>query len=269
MREATSGSTRQEQERSRLTRQKLMAATIKVLAEQGWSGATIGGVAKKAGVSRGACQHHFPTRTALVSAAVEHVFREQVEELARRAKSLPKSRRKLEPLLNLLAEVYAGPLFTAATQLWVAAVADAELKALLLPLETNVGRQVHRLTVELLGLDERDREVRRGRARHARSPAGLGPGEPAAGRLGAAPQGDCPLGASARSAVEPRLTQVSGRCSSRQPGPTRCWSWPPVARRQGAAPGARRGARGATRREPWPADRSGWTKRRPRRAGLR
>jgi AcrR family transcriptional regulator len=155
-----SGTTRQEQERSRVTRQKLMTAAIEVLAEQGWTGATTGAIAERAGVSRGACQHHFPTRAALVAAAVEHVFHQQVEEIVRRAKALPQSQRRVEPLLNLLSDVYAGPLFTAATHLWVAAVADEELKALLLPLETQVGREVHRLTVELLGFDERDREVR-------------------------------------------------------------------------------------------------------------
>lgn len=155
-----SGATRQEQERSRVTRQKLMAAAIEVLTEQGWAGATTGAIAERAGVSRGACQHHFPTRAALVAAAVEHVFHQQLEEIARRAKGLPQSRRRVEPLLNLLYDIYAGPLFTAATHLWVAAVADAELKALLLPLEKHVGREVHRLTIELLGLDERDREVR-------------------------------------------------------------------------------------------------------------
>ncbi|PTL80297.1 TetR/AcrR family transcriptional regulator [Vitiosangium sp. GDMCC 1.1324] len=154
------GATRQEQERSRVTRQKLMAAAIEVLVEQGWAGATTGAIAERAGVSRGACQHHFPTRAALVAAAVEHVFHQQTEEIARRAKGLPQSRRRVEPLLNLLSDVYAGPLFTAATHLWVAAVVDKELKALLLPLETHFGREVHRLTVELLGLDERDRDVR-------------------------------------------------------------------------------------------------------------
>ena len=160
MSDAPPSAARQEQERSRLTRQKLMAAAIDVLVEQGWAGATTGAIAERAGVSRGACQHHFPTRAALVAAAVEHVFREQVEELVRRAQRLPKSRRRVEPLLNLLADVYAGPLFTAATHLWVAAGADAQLKALLLPLETQVGREVYRLTVELLGLDGRDPEVR-------------------------------------------------------------------------------------------------------------
>ncbi|WP_233595243.1 MULTISPECIES: TetR/AcrR family transcriptional regulator [Corallococcus] len=152
--------TRQEQERSRVTRQKLMAAAIDVLVEQGWAGATTGAIAERAGVSRGACQHHFPTRAALVAAAVEHVFHQQVEEIMRRAKGLPESRRRVEPLLNLLSEVHAGPLFMAATHLWVAAVADAELKALLLPLQQQVGREMHRLTLQLLGVDERDREVR-------------------------------------------------------------------------------------------------------------
>lgn len=160
MSSTANGATRQEQERSRVTRQKLMAAAIEVLAAQGWAGTTTGAIAERAGVSRGACQHHFPTRAALVAAAVEHVFQQQVEEFVRRAKALPKSQRRVEPLLNLLADVYTGPIFRAATQLWVAAVTDEELKAQLLPLETHVGREVHRLTVELLGLDERNRDVR-------------------------------------------------------------------------------------------------------------
>ncbi|MFP2896222.1 TetR/AcrR family transcriptional regulator [Corallococcus sp. 4LFB] len=94
---AASGTTRQEQERSRVTRQKLMTAAIEVLVEKGWAGATMGAIAERAGVSRGACQHHFPTRAALVAAAVEHVFHQQVEELVRRAKGLPESRRRVEP----------------------------------------------------------------------------------------------------------------------------------------------------------------------------
>ena len=40
-------------------------------------------VAERAGVSRGAAQHHFPTREALFTAALEHVTRVRAEELRR------------------------------------------------------------------------------------------------------------------------------------------------------------------------------------------
>jgi AcrR family transcriptional regulator len=62
-----------QQERSRVTQQRLLTATIDCLVEYGWSGATTTVIAERAGVSRGAQLHHYPTRAALVMAAVEHL----------------------------------------------------------------------------------------------------------------------------------------------------------------------------------------------------
>jgi hypothetical protein len=44
--------------------------------------------------------------------------------------------------------------------LWVAGRTDPELRDALVPLEARVGREMHRLTVDLLGADERQPEVR-------------------------------------------------------------------------------------------------------------
>nr|WP_002637754.1 TetR/AcrR family transcriptional regulator [Myxococcus hansupus] len=151
---------RQEQERSRVTRQRLMEAAIGALSESGWAGATMTVIAERAGVSRGACQHHFPTRADLVAAAVEYVGHQQVEAVIRKADKLPADARRTEAILHMLAGIYLSPVFTAAVQLWVAAVADAELRAQLAPLEARVGREFHRLTVQLLDVDDSDAEVR-------------------------------------------------------------------------------------------------------------
>jgi len=51
-------------------------------------------------------------------------------------------------------------VFTAALELWVAARTDANLLAAVSPLEQRIGREVHRRTVELLGVDERRPGVR-------------------------------------------------------------------------------------------------------------
>jgi hypothetical protein len=45
-------------------------------------------------------------------------------------------------------------VFTAALELWVAARTDPALQAAVAPLEQRIGRDVHRRTVELLGVDE-------------------------------------------------------------------------------------------------------------------
>lgn len=56
------------QDRSRATRRRLLEATIDCLVESGWAATTVSVVAERAGVSRGATQHHFPTREDLITA---------------------------------------------------------------------------------------------------------------------------------------------------------------------------------------------------------
>ena len=58
-------------ERTRAMRTRLLDATIDCLVERGWSGTTTTLVSQRAGVSRGAQLHHFPTKRDLVVAAVE------------------------------------------------------------------------------------------------------------------------------------------------------------------------------------------------------
>jgi AcrR family transcriptional regulator len=149
-----------QQERSRATRARLLEATIDCLVEHGWSGTTTTVVAARAGVSRGAQLHHYPTRTALVTAAVEHLTERRAVELRAEAAALPAGTDRLDRVVDLLAAAFTGPLFVAALELWVAARTDAELRAALLPLEARIGREMHRLSVELLGVDERRPGVR-------------------------------------------------------------------------------------------------------------
>ncbi|HWO61745.1 MAG TPA: TetR/AcrR family transcriptional regulator [Umezawaea sp.] len=138
-------------DRSRETRRKLMEATVDCLVERGWSGTTTTLVAERAGVSRGAQLHHFRTRGELVAAAVEHLGAESVLRLKERAVGVG---RAPVAVVGLIADFYASALFSAALELWVAARTDPELRTMVLPLQTKIGRETHRLAVELLGADE-------------------------------------------------------------------------------------------------------------------
>lgn len=130
------------------------------LAELGWSGTTVAVIAQRAGVSRGAAQHHFRTREDLVTAAVTHLGEAQVELLRERAAGLPPGQSRIEPVVDMLLNLYTGPMFRAALHLWVAASTDEALLTVLTPLEARVGREAHRLAVELLGVDESHPGVR-------------------------------------------------------------------------------------------------------------
>ena len=74
--------------------------------------------------------------------------------MRRAADALPAGPNRTPAVLELLAAQHTGPLFTAALEGWVAARTDAALREVLVPVEVKVGREVHRLTVEMLGVDE-------------------------------------------------------------------------------------------------------------------
>ncbi|MCW2771586.1 MAG: TetR family transcriptional regulator [Aeromicrobium sp.] len=134
-------------------RQRLMEATVECLVELGWSGTTTTDVSRRAGVSRGAQLHHFPSKQALVVAAVEHLTDLRREDMRRRLDDAGGPRRT-RAVLEVLADQFVSPVFFAALELWVAARTDAELREAVGPLERRIGRETHSYAVELLGIDE-------------------------------------------------------------------------------------------------------------------
>jgi len=142
-----------QQDRSRATRARLLESAITCLADLGWAASTVAVVAEHAGVSRGAAQHHFPTREALFMAALEHVTRERGEQM-RRELSGRRASVDTVAVVDLVFGLYSGTLFRAALILWVAAAAEPQLREQIVPLEARIGREVHRVVVDLLGVDE-------------------------------------------------------------------------------------------------------------------
>jgi AcrR family transcriptional regulator len=142
------------QDRSRATRARLLEAAVACLSEHGWNGTTIAVVAARAGVSRGAAQHHFPTRESLFTAAIDYVTDVRLGEIRAAAARLPAAPQRTEAVVDMLVRLYTGPLFRAAMQVWLAATADAAVRDQLVPLEARVGREAHRAALDLLGVDE-------------------------------------------------------------------------------------------------------------------
>jgi AcrR family transcriptional regulator len=149
-----------QQDRSRATRQRLLEAAVESLAEVGYAATTVSVVAARAGVSRGAAQHHFPTRADLFAAAVEYMTEVRLAEIRAQATGLPSGPGRTEAIVGMLADVYTGPLFRAALHLWVAASTEEPLRKQIVRLESHVGRQAHRALLEVLEVSERTPGVR-------------------------------------------------------------------------------------------------------------
>ncbi len=148
------------QDRSRATRQRLLDATIASLADVGWDRTTVVAVAGRAGVSRGAAQHHFVTRDDLVVAAVDQVRERILSDLRARVPEVADRDDRPLAVLEMLTDVWTSTFGRAATHLWVAASTDPDLQPLVLPLERQLNRDIYEVTLELLGADPEHPQVR-------------------------------------------------------------------------------------------------------------
>src|SRR5699024_3798502 len=113
------------------------------------------------GVSRGAAQHHYPTREDLITGALEFMFDSRMAEIRATAPEGDVGPERTLMVVRRMVDYFTGTLFKAALQVWTAAAADEELRARIVPLEAKFGRHAHRVTIEMLGADDDDPEVHR------------------------------------------------------------------------------------------------------------
>ena len=123
------GNPPKEQERSVRTRERLLDATLDMIFEEGWSGASTNRICERAGVSRGAQTHHYPTKVELLLAAIERASRAHAELIESKTEELGPDAHPLRTFLELvwdamLDERYSGSWLEALT----AARTDPELR---------------------------------------------------------------------------------------------------------------------------------------------
>jgi AcrR family transcriptional regulator len=63
-----------QQRKAAETRVRILEATINCLVEKGYAGLSTSEVTTRAGISRGAMHHHFPSRMMLVAAVIDYTF---------------------------------------------------------------------------------------------------------------------------------------------------------------------------------------------------
>lgn len=151
---------RTQEERSAATQRALLDAAVACLIDGGFQGFSTTTVADRAGVSRGAQLHHYPSRSALVAAAVAHVFAGLTEDYERRFAALAESDRSPARAVALLEAICLDPRHYAVLDLYAAARTDPELRESIVPVaarhRANVIALAERYFPEAAG-DERFR----------------------------------------------------------------------------------------------------------------
>jgi AcrR family transcriptional regulator len=134
---------RTQAQRSEATRAKILEATVQCLVERGYAETTTAEVLARADVPRGTLLHHFPTKVDLLVAAVQFVAGRRLEALTTELATIPAEADRLEALIDIIWRHFSSPLFWAALELWNAARTDTELRAALLPVETEIFAVLH------------------------------------------------------------------------------------------------------------------------------
>lgn len=137
------------QERSVATRAALLDAALECLVERGYAATTTIETARRAGVSRGAQLHHFPTKAELLTTAVEHLFDRRRAEFVNALALVDPASDRLDAAVDLLWSLFQGPVFVAWTELWVAARTDPALARTVVAMERRFTAETRAMFLEM------------------------------------------------------------------------------------------------------------------------
>ena len=151
--EAPARTPRTQAQRRDEMRRVLLDAAVDSLVEHGFAGTTTLEVQRRAGVSRGALLHHFPSKAELLVATIGHLAELRARDLKARAAELPDGPARIDAVLDLLWECFAGPLFQVTIELRAAARTEPELRRVLTTAERHVRERILHQAGVMMGKD--------------------------------------------------------------------------------------------------------------------
>lgn len=131
---------RKPQARSAATRESILDASLECLVERGYARTATADVAERAGVSRGAQLHHFPTRAGLLAATVEHLAERRLAELGRTLERRERAGDEIDAAVDFIWNAYSDPTAYASLELLIASRTDDDLLAHLRPVAERFER---------------------------------------------------------------------------------------------------------------------------------
>lgn len=119
--------------KSRRTRARILDEAVRVIAETGYAATTNAAVAEAAGITRGAMLYHFPTREALLEAAIDHIQTQRARMFRDAADSLPPGADVTEHAIETYWDLLHRTPFVAFAELEAASRTDELVQGLLAP----------------------------------------------------------------------------------------------------------------------------------------
>lgn len=126
-------------------RSAILESAVSSLIEQGTAATTTLDVQRRAGVSRGALLHHFPTHASLLAATVDELVRRNERAVQESLAALPDAGNSVERAIRILARVTSQPAYMAELELWAVARTDPDLRVLLSEAERAARKESDRV----------------------------------------------------------------------------------------------------------------------------
>lgn len=127
------GETGWQARKSAATRDQIISAAIRCIVESSYSKTTTMKIAEKAGLSRGATLHHFPSKMDIIRAAVDYLHEKRLQAFRRSIRELPEDADRVKLAVQSYWEHVNHPIYVAFFELSVAARTDPELRDILRP----------------------------------------------------------------------------------------------------------------------------------------
>ena len=136
-------------QKSASTRTQIIEAAIKCLVELGYARTTTAAIAEKAGLSRGAMLHHFPSKIDIVRAAVDHLHAKRLRAMRKGMAKEPADGDHVRLGVQSYWNHVKHPWFVAFFELAVAGRTDKELAAILAPAQEAFEREFYTTSLDL------------------------------------------------------------------------------------------------------------------------
>jgi AcrR family transcriptional regulator len=137
-------------QKSAATRNAILDSAIACIVEYGYRGTTTTAIAQKAGLSRGAMLHHFPSKLDIIRGAVEHLHSKRLKAFRRAMTRAPASGQDRVLLgVDAFFDHVRHPLFVAFLELSLAARTDPELAGILQPTAEAFEREWYQTAKEV------------------------------------------------------------------------------------------------------------------------
>lgn len=136
-------------QKSAATRKLIIESAIKCFVELGYSNTTTTAIAERAGLSRGAMLHHFPSKIDIVKAAVDYLHGKRLRAVRRAVPRAGGGEDRVRSNLEAYWRDVRHPMFVTFFELVVAARTDRELAEILQPAQEAFDREWHRTAREV------------------------------------------------------------------------------------------------------------------------